>query len=336
MTRRDFLATTLLGAGALAVRNAMGLDIMDEQSSGGNTVRRTLAGIRNQWTISHTLLKEKLRFFVLSDAHLTLDDARGEPFRAYSERMSTPYRTMRHWRTGEELVSPAGFEKALACAVEAKADFLAITGDLVSFPSEAGVEYALGKLNACGIPWMYIAGNHDWHYEGWPGTLREQRDEWAAKRLRPLYQGANPLFAMRKVKGVRMVFLDDSDWEVLPEQSAFFQEQAASGDPIALFLHIPLYIPGYPLRNAPVAHPEWKGENDWIWEIEKRPRWPKEGASPSTLAFREAVFSAPNVVGVFAGHIHEPMAATANGIPQLVAETASAGAFLDVQFRPLP
>ena len=332
MDRRQFLSVMAGGAGLLAASRAAGATSAAKPSAPRGT---TLAGVRNEWALSHPLVKQKLRMMVMSDAHLTLDDARGEPWKEFSARMSTPYRTMKHWRNGRQLVSPAGFDEVLAKAVQAKVDFLALTGDIVSFPSEAGVDYVVGKLKASGLNWMYVSGNHDWHYEGQAGTLKEQRDIWTKKRLSPLYQGANPLFSMRQVKGVRMVFIDDSTWEILPEQLGFLRAQLASGDPVALFMHIPLHVKGYPLDRAPVGHPDWGWNADRNWQIERRLRWPKEGHTQTTYAFRDAVFAASNVVGVFTGHIHEPMCAVENGVPQLVTELTAAAGCLDVKFKSL-
>ncbi len=329
MTRRTWLfGTAAAGFGGMAFC-ARG----EGQAKPDVRVKRTFAGTRNRYTFTHSLVQESVRMMVIGDAHLTLDDERGETWKSYSGRMSTPYRKMRHWRTGKEIISPAGFDEALETAQKSKVDFLALVGDIVSFPSEAGVDYVIDKLKKSGLNWMYISGNHDWHYEGLPGSLKDLRDEWAPKRLGPLYQGANPLYAMRKVKGVRMVMIDDSTWEILPEQLAFLREQIASGEPLALFMHIPLYVRGYPPGVAQVGDPSWGWDSDHGWQVERRPRWPKTGHTEITRAFRDAVFSAPNMVGVFAGHVHCPMQAEENGIVQLCTDINASGAFLDVRFE---
>ncbi|MBP5226399.1 MAG: metallophosphoesterase [Kiritimatiellae bacterium] len=322
----------LKGAAAAGVGLAAGAWGAESPAPAG-PVKRTFAGTRNRFTFTHPLLREPVRLMVIGDSHLTLDDARGEAWKSYSGRMSTPYRKMRHWRTGKELVSPAGFEEALEAAQKAKVDFLALVGDIVSFPSEAGVEFVSERLKRSGLNWMYVSGNHDWHYEGLPGSLKELRDEWAPKRLGPLYQGANPLFAVRKVKGVRMVMIDDSTWEILPEQLVFLKEQIASGEPLALFMHIPLYVRGYPPGVAEVGDPGWGWDRDPSWQVERRPRWPKTGHTETTRAFRDAVFAAPNVIGVFAGHVHCPMQAEENGVVQLCTDVNANGSFLDVRFE---
>lgn len=271
-----------------------------------------------------------VRFMVVGDTHLTMDDARGEPFRQYSGRMAAGYRKALHFRTHRPIETPQGFEFALAEAKRLNVDFLALVGDIVSFPTEAGVEYLMKRLTESGLNWMYIAGNHDWHYEGLPGTEMALRDEWTRKRLAPLYQGAHPLMASRVVKGVRFVFIDNSTYEILPEQLEFWKTEAAKGEPVALCMHIPLYMPGYGPREAGCGHPEWGAKVDPHWQIERRPQWP-ERHSETTMAFREAVISAPNLLGVFAGHVHREMFAFDRGKIQCVTPSNYDGSYLDVK-----
>ena len=188
----------------------------------------SFASVKESLRFTMPSYKDACRFMVVGDSHLTIDDVRGEPFKEYSGRMSKPYRSALHFRTGRPIASPDGFEYALAEAQKMKVDFLALVGDIVSFPSEAGVEYVRKRLDASGLNWMYISGNHDWHYEGLPGTEMALRAEWTKKRLTPLYQGADPMMASRVVKGIRFVFIDNSLYEILPEQLAFWKQEAAS------------------------------------------------------------------------------------------------------------
>jgi hypothetical protein len=245
--------------------------------------------------------------------------------------MAKPYRSALHFRTGRPIASPDGFEYALAEAKKMKVDFLALVGDIVSFPSEAGVEYVRRRLDESGLDWMYISGNHDWHYEGLPGTEMALRAEWTKKRLAPLYQGADPMMASRVVKGIRFVFIDNSLYEILPEQLAFWKQEAAKGEPVALMMHIPLYMPGYGPREAGCAHPEWGAKVDPHWQIERRPQWPEAGHTQTTFAFREAVFSTPNLLGVFVGHVHRHFFAFDRGHVQCAVAANADGSFFDVR-----
>ena len=125
-----------------------------------------------------TEVKEPVKIFVISDTHLFLSDEREDPFREYSQRMAAAYNTTRHFQTHEATDPERAFRATLALAQERGADAIALLGDIVSYPTEAGVELAVKLLNETGIPWFYTTGNHDWHYEGLSGTEIELRETW--------------------------------------------------------------------------------------------------------------------------------------------------------------
>ena len=306
---------------------------------------RTEARERSRFRGSFALDANRVRFFspafhaplkvlVCGDTHLFLDDARGEPFRPYSGRMAKAYNATKHFMTGQPTNPQESFERTLALAKKERVDLLALVGDIFSFPSEAAIEWAHARLNATGVPYLYVAGNHDWHYEGWAGTETALRAEWTEKRLKPLYQGRSPLMASVDVKGVRFVAIDNSTYEISPEQLAFFREQVASGCPLVLLMHIPLYAPGRGLDFG-CGHPEWGAKRDRNWEIERRPKWPEVGHTATTFAFHREVFAAPHLLGVFAGHTHQQSLDCVNGVPQVVTAANATGAFLTAEFRSL-
>ena len=274
MTRRNMFKFGAASAAAMALSRAQA-EVKPPEAG------VSFASVKESLRFTMPSYKDACRFMVVGDSHLTIDDARGEPFKEYSGRMSKPYRSALHFRSGRPIASPDGFEYALAEAQKMKVDFLALVGDIVSFPSEAGVEYVRKRLDASGLNWMYISGNHDWHYEGLPGTEMALRAEWTKKRLAPLYQGADPMMASRVVKGIRFVFIDNSLYEILPEQLAFWKQEAAKGEPVALMMHIPLYMPGYGPREAGCAHPEWGA------------RWTRTGRSSAVRSGRRQATRRP-------------------------------------------
>lgn len=332
-SRRGFLQAAACGAAALSLPGCA--HRLPLASAAGLRADGSFALDGNRARFYSAALREKVTVVVIGDTHLHLDDARGEPYRAYSGRMAKAYNQTKHVQTGAPTNPQESFELALALAKERRADLLALAGDIISFPSEAAVEWARARLEASGVPYLYVAGNHDWHYEGLPGAEAALRAEWAEKRLKPLYQGRHPLMAAADVKGVRFVAIDDSTYEILPEQLAFFREQVASGKPLALVMHIPLYAPGRDVGFG-CGHPAWGAARDRNWEIERRPRWPEAGHSATTLAFRSEVFAAPNLLGVFAGHTHQQTLDCMGGAPQFVVAANAGGGFLEAEFLPLP
>lgn len=283
----------------------------------------------------HPDIQQSFRVLMLADTHLFTDDQRGAPYQEFSGRMAKAYNQTRHFQTGEPTHPEAAFQATLALARESKVDLVALVGDIFSFPSEAAVEFALAQLQASGLPYLYTAGNHDWHYEGMTGSLEDLRHIWTHRRLQPLYQGAHPLYHARELHGVRFVAIDNSHYEITPQQLEFFRAQIASGRPLVLCVHIPLFAPGRSVGFG-CGHPDWNARTDRNHALERRPRWPESGHTPTTLAFHRETFAAPNLLGILAGHIHRPSLDILQGIPQVVAEANANGGYLLAEFLPLP
>ncbi len=271
------------------------------------------------------------RMLFLSDTHLWQSDPREEPYREFSRRMAGAYHQTKHFQTGEALDPMTAFEQTLAHAVEKSADLLVLGGDIFSYPSEAAIEWAIDKLKACGIPYLYTTGNHDWHYEGMPGSSTALRREWIGKRLTGLYGGRDPYMQHQDINGIRFLAIDDSNYEIMPEQFAYFERHTDDGVPVVLLMHIPLYAPGRPV-NFGCGHPEWGAASDRIFEVERRERWPEKGHTPTTMEFHRRVFGSKNVIGIVAGHTHQQSLDVVSGIPQFVAPPNAHGGFLEFGF----
>jgi predicted MPP superfamily phosphohydrolase len=328
MNRRIFLGRT----GWIA----MGFPFISlESSTGRNEIsefRESFSQEGNQVSLFTKAQVASTRMFHITDTHLSLDDERGLPYRTFSKRMAGAYRSNRHFQTGEMYTAEESFEQTLQLAKEQEVDFLALTGDIFSFPSQAAVEWTLHKLEDSGIPFAYVAGNHDWHFEGMPGSSSQLRDEWTGKHLSPLYQGNHPLYASYDLNGVRLVCIDNSTYEITPEQLAFFRKQTELDIPVILFMHIPLYVPGRSMGYG-CAHPEWGAGTDKGYEIERREKSPAGGHSELTFAFRDLVFKAPNLLAVLAGHTHQAALDVKNGIPQIVSGPNAQAYYTSINIR---
>jgi len=326
--RREFLRAAALATATLPVLSSAAAAEVPE-----GRVRGSFALDGNRVRLFSPRIAKAFNVVMVADTHLFRDDARGEEFRQFSGRMAKAYNQTKHFQTGEPTNPELGFADALKAAREAKAELLGLVGDIVSFPSEAAVEWTLERLREAGLPWLYTAGNHDWHYEGMSGALDVLRADWCAKRLVALYRGESPLMAVREVNGVRFVALDNSTYEIQPEQLGFFREQVAGGLPLVLFVHIPLYAPGRPLGFG-CGHPGWGAHSDRGFELERRVKWREGGHTRTTLDFHREVFAAPNLLGIFAGHTHRASLDVVNGIPQFVADANATGACLRLELSP--
>ena len=276
-------------------------------------------------------IKENIKVIHIADTHLFMDDNRGIPYTEFSNRMAKAYNQTTHFKTREKTTPMECFEKTLAYAKQVNADVITLVGDIFSFPSELAIEWVNSKLEAIDIPYIYVAGNHDWHYEGMSGKLDALRDTWIDNRLLSLYQGNNPLMAAYDIKGIRFLAIDNSTYEINDEQLAFFSHHARSGMPLILLVHIPMYAPGKSISFG-CGNPNWNASSDRNYKLEKRPRWPDDGHSKTTFNFYNEVFNSPNLLGIFTGHIHKNSIEIINGKPQIVSDDNASGGYLDIDF----
>ena len=277
------------------------------------------------------VINDSVKVVHIADTHLFMDDERGIPFQKFSNRMAKAYNQTTHFRTREKTNPNQSFVKTLSFAKEVKADLITLVGDIFSFPSESAIEWVRSQLSATGIPYIYVAGNHDWHYEGMEGTLDSLRDTWIEKRLRPLYQGNHPLMATYDIKGIRFLAIDNSTYQINDEQLTFFSNQVASGLPLVLLVHIPMYAPGKKISYG-CGNPYWGAATDRNFKLERRPKWPDNGHTQTTFDFHKKVFEAPNLIGIFSGHIHQNSIEIIKGKPQIVSDDNASGGYLDIDF----
>jgi len=325
MKIRNFLNSTLVSGFGLPFYSLAGKN----QSQSNQEVRDAFSLDKNLVRIFTNAEIKPTRIFHITDTHLALEDEREAPFKTYSERMWNAYKIIKHFESDEDITCSESFEQTLPRAKEQKADFMALTGDIFSFPSEAAIDWAFQKLKETEIPFGYIAGNHDWHYEGKLGSSNQLRETWTKERLKPMYQGNNPLFASYNINGIRMVFIDNSTYEIVSEQLEFFIQQTKSGIPMILYIHIPMYIPGRSMSYG-CANPQWGEESDKGFEVERREKWRKGGHTSTTFSFYYEVFNAPNLLAVFAGHTHRPVLDIKNNIPQIVSGPNTTGYYTEI------
>lgn len=331
MNRRNFIGTTAISAISLN----LGTSIFKVRKEKTGSLRSIFSQNNNRFSIYTRANIEPLRVFHITDTHLALDDERGEKYLQYSQRMAGAYKSNSHFVTQQKYTTQESFEMTLELAKEKNADFLALTGDIFSFPSLAAVEWATAKLKETQIPFAFVAGNHDWHYEGMDGSSLQLRETWINKHLSPIYQGKNPLFDSYNINGVRFVCIDNSTYEIMPEQLSYFKKQAKQKKPIVLLMHIPLYMPGRSMGYG-CANPDWGEKSDRNYEIERRNKWRKEGHTKVTYEFYDEVFRAPNLLAVLAGHTHRPGIDVKNGIPQIVSGHNASAYYSDLTIVPQP
>lgn len=246
----------------------------------------------------------------LTDTHVSKSGPGDVPFAQYSSRMNQAYAKTRHYLTDEETTPERCFRDALKSASESDIDLLVLTGDIINNPSATSVAEVRAALDDVGIDYLYIPGNHDWHYEGMEGAADDLRSTWRTERLLPLYGNGwaatdTECYAAQRGE-VLFVAVDNSTYQINDAQLECFRQRVETNKPMVLLMHIPLSIESMP--NMLCGHPEWGAATDKNYAIERRWRWPESGNSAATKEFVRAVAQAPNLVAILTGHTHAPHA----------------------------
>ena len=279
-------------------------------------------------------VSDTLRLMVFADTHLWMSDEREEPYREYSARMAGAYHSVKHFQTGAPTTPEESFVKTIQIAEQNRADAIAMLGDIVSFPSERGVEWVKEVLDTVAIPYYYTSGNHDWHYEGMEGSGETLREKWREERLRPLFAEHDPDLYGVDIKGVRLLFVDNSDYVIKARQRDLLATEVKSGKPFILLHHIPFYAPGRSVSFG-IGHPEWGAATDKNYKIERREQWPSEGHTAIDYEFYDLATTAPNLLASVAGHVHSFGVDIIHGRPHYTVGANAQGAYYMITIRPL-
>jgi len=253
-------------------------------------------------------VQEPFKILFLSDSHVSPEEKLPSPYDDYSKRM---------FKFGAR--SYDNLKTALLKAQDKSYSFAVLCGDIFNYPSPASIDGLMNVMDSVKIPTYYLAGNHDWHYEGDSGTDEQQRERWIESSLKKLYRGENPMCYSKTLKGIKFLFIDNSTYEISQTQLDFIKKEIDEGKPVVIFAHIPFYTHGA-LRMFTCGSPDWNAKNDPGWKIERRMKWKESGASKTTLDTIDLIFSSPNVLGVFAGHIHRKSVDSYKGKFQIVSD----------------
>ncbi|MFA6702812.1 MAG: metallophosphoesterase [Dysgonamonadaceae bacterium] len=249
--------------------------------------------------IANTNIKPT-RILQITDSHITFAGPEDYEYTQYSSRMAAAYENGEHYKTGKPISRIEAFSAILKEAKQLNVDLILLTGDILNYPSKRAVQFLIEELNNCGIPYLYIAGNHDWHLEGMSGLSYNLREKWRKDILLPLYQGENPSHYARQINGINFLMIDNSTYQITSEQLKFISKQMKLGLPIVVGMHIPVSIDG---QLYGIGNRSWGASTDKGYEIERRERWPAEGHNQETYDFVKLLLNYPISI-VMCGHIH--------------------------------
>jgi len=108
------------------------------------------------------------------------------------------------------------------------------------------------------------------------------------------------------IGGVRLLGVDNSNYQITEKQLRFVREQLAEGQPCVLLLHIPIYIPSL----VDEVMQAWKAPIMMAaqgWEQAAMQKWKVREADPTTTAFHKLITedeAGEAIIGIFCGHVH--------------------------------
>ena len=282
-------------------------------------------------------IREPVHLFAMADTHLFEADERNAPYHTYSARMEGAYNVVPHYKTHQPTTPALAFRESLQIASESDADAIIHLGDLVSYPSEYSIEYAAGLIQNCGKPFYYVSGNHDWNYEGLDDEDKmKARQQWI-HRLKPFYrEGVDPLMYSVDIKGVKLIFIDDSADDVTPEQIEFFRQEVAQGLPCLLLMHIGQAFPGHDTfyLGYPRYEPSYSPESG----LSMCSKADGHHATQIERFFREVLQAGREhqLLATVVGHEHDVRTEEVENHRQFVLPFNGNGSYTDIYLLPLP
>lgn len=249
-------------------------------------------------------LKNRVRVLHLTDTHLNLIDERDAAHVEACKDREPKFAQYRLDAQGRPISTSITWAELMQVALAEKPDLLALTGDIVTFPSQASLEVASQELARANVPWLYTTGNHDWQFSDYKPSDALRMEFYPALAL--LHQGA-PACGAKVAGGVNFVAVDDSTYQINEAQLAFTKRELERGLPTVLLIHIPISLAT--LRPSTIAR--WKAPiliGDPDWDNASRDGWYAGRDGAETLEFVRLVSSAKNLAAVLCGHIHFPSA----------------------------
>ena len=244
-------------------------------------------------------LERDLRILHVTDSHMAEGDDR-DPEAA---ELVTDFGARFAERTPGNVPPREVFEATLTQRGQEGLDAAILTGDIIHFPAWKGLEVIGENLARLDVPSLYTLGNHDWHFAYLPWSDETRQAHYP--RFHDL-TGGDPACQSIQVGGVRLIALDNSNYQVSERQVEFLRQELASGQPCLLFIHIPIWIESL----TPAVIEMWKapimmGPSD-DWTEETREQWKVPGNDEATLACHELLTSGNtgNLAGIFCGHVH--------------------------------
>ena len=328
MKKRSFLKALGMTLVGTSYQQVMASPLSNIRMADGmqKAKKKAIISTSTKGNVTTVLLKEQvepLSIMHITDTHITIPDEEDKKVWEYCKRMHAAYKDTSRHVSGENISRGEAFRMLVDIAKRKKVDLLVMSGDIVNFPSPKTVDFVHKVLEESGVPYVYVAGNHDWHLEGTPGSDNEKREKYLPV-LHSLYQGKNPLYNATLIKGINVVCIDNSTYQINQEQLTFFKEQVKRGYPIVLVMHIPVCTSQN--NEYTMGYEKWGAAIDTIYQLEGRQQWSKDGNTPETIEFHRLLMETPDLI-VLCGHVHTERVEHEEALCQYVTSLSRDGAY---------
>ena len=227
-------------------------------------------------------IRRKLRVLHVTDSHIGLLDRRD------IDHYDACLKERERFRSAGE--PERFFSEIIQKAATLNVDLIALTGDILAFPSKANIDYVNSIINGIDIPILFAFGNHDWHFPDLPYST-ETRKLWRPV-LEPLNN--NPAFSSVTLGGVRFIAIDNSDYQIMDEQLDFLSRNFEKEVTTVLLMHLPISIPS--LRIPTIER--WKIPILMGDPVHRNP------LGKNVIPFVRLLSGTASLVAVLCGHIH--------------------------------
>ncbi len=257
-------------------------------------------------------LKRDYTFFHLTDLHM--GEMTPEEMTEMSDQRRDYARHRYEFFAREGQGAATRWDDYIALAKAENAELLLLTGDIIDFPTDANVKALKGGIQACGIPTLYVVGNHDWSFADDYHTVTATALHFP--KFADLCNG-DPHISWVEYEDLIVCAVDDTLDRVSKETVDAFMTLCGLDKPIILCMHVPLYVES--MEEDCFA--SW---HNLLMMGGKA----FNGDDPQVKRFYEAVALVPNtpVKLVVTGHLHfHHEDVLPNGVPQIVTDKGYTG-----------
>lgn len=247
-------------------------------------------------------LNQAITVLHVTDLHLTEADGRDPEALQYADE----YRNLFDQYLPKDSPYPVSrkmyLDHIVQLANQRNVDAVVFTGDIIHYPSAANLEALADGLKNLRAPYLYTMGNHDWHFPHCPWN-EDTRSQFYPSFM-PFSHG-HPAVQVKDIAGMRLIAVDNSNYQIDAEQLSTLNELLASPVPCLLFMHIPIYLPE--LVEKSIA--KWQAPILMAapgWSEPKKVKWQVRDTDASTQAFYDLIKAnaAKSLHGIFSGHVH--------------------------------